>query len=87
MALEYHSWIVVGMVSMDKVFNEDIWIFDIGLSDVVLEFRDVLVQGRGISLVLFKDHSFGREPGNGSSSDISLFKIFVELGDKVHVGS
>ena len=46
-----------------------------------------MVQGRGVSSVLLKDHSFGCEPGDGSSSDVPLFKIFVELGDKVHVGS
>ena len=54
---------------------------------MVLEFRDVLVQGRGVSPVLLKDHSFGCEPGDGCSSDIPLFKVFIELGDKVYIGS
>ena len=76
-----------GGYSSREIFNEDIWIFDIGSSDMILEFRDVLVQRRGVGSVLFKDHLFGSEPGNGGSSDIPLFKIFVELGDKVHVGS
>ena len=73
--------------SSREVSDEDIRIFDIGLGDVVLEFRDVLVQGRGVGSVFFKDHSFGCEPGDGGSSDVSLFKIFIELGNKVHVGS
>ena len=73
--------------SSREVSNEDIWVFDIGLSNVVMEFRDILVQGRGVSSILFKDHLFDSEPGDGGSSDIPLFKILVELGDKVHVGS
>ena len=46
-----------------------------------------MVQGRGVSLVLLKHHLFGCEPGDGGSSDVSLFKIFVELGNKVCIGS
>ena len=45
-----------------------------------------MVLGRRVSLVLLKDHSFGYEPDDGGSSDVPSFKIFVELGDEVHVG-
>ena len=76
-----------GGYSSREVSDEDVWIFDIGPGDVVLEFRDILVQGRGVGSVLFKDHSFGCKPGDGSSSDVSLFEIFIELGNKVHIGS
>ena len=48
---------------------------------------ETLVQEGGISSVLLKDHLFGCEPDDGCSSDISLFKVFIELGDKVYVGS
>ena len=75
-----------GGYSSGEVSDKDIWVFYIGPGDVVLEFQDVLVQGREVSSVLLKDHSFGCEPGNGCSSDISLFKVFIELGDKVYVG-
>ena len=76
-----------GGYSSGEVLNKDIRVFYIGPGEVVLEFRDILIQGRGVSLVLLKDHSFGCEPGDGCSSDISLFKVFIELGDKVYVGS
>ena len=76
-----------GGYSSGEVSNEDIWVFDVGSSDMVLEFRDVLVQRGEVGSVFFKDHLFGSEPGNGSSSNVPLFKIFVELGNKVHVGS
>ena len=76
-----------GGYSSREVSNKDIRVFYIGPGNVILEFRDVLVQGRGVSLVLLKDHSFGCKSGNGCSSDISLFKVFIELDDKVYVGS
>ena len=75
-----------GGYSSGEVSNEDIWVFDIGLGNMVLEFRDILIQRGKVGSVFFKDHSFGSEPGDGGSSDIPLFKIFVELGDEVHVG-
>ena len=70
-----------------EVPNKDTRVLHIGSGNMVLEFQDVLVQGRGVSLVLLKDHLFGCEPGDGCSSDISLFKVFIELGDKVYIGS
>ena len=76
-----------GGYSSREVSNEDIWVFDIGSGNIVLEFRDIFVQRRGIGSVFFKDHLFGSEPGNGGPSDISLFEILVELGNKVCVGS
>ena len=76
-----------GGYSSREVPDKDIWVFDIGPGGMVLEFCNVLVQGRRVSSVLFKDHSFGCEPGNGSFSDVSLFKVLVELGDKVYIGS
>ena len=73
--------------SSGEVSNEDVWVFDIGLGNMVLEFWDVLIQGRGIGLVLLKDHPFGGEPGNGGFSYISLFEVFIELGDEIWVSS
>ena len=76
-----------GGYSSGEVSNEDVWVFDVGSSNVILEFRDILIQRGKVGSVFFKDHSFGSEPGDGGSSDIPLFKIFVELSNKVHVGS
>ena len=73
--------------SSREVPNENVWVFDIGSGNMILEFQDILVQGRGIGLVFFKDHSFGSEPGNGGSSDVFLFKVFIEPGNEVRVGS
>ena len=39
--------------------------------------------GGGVSSVLFEDHLLGGEPGNGSSSNVPLFEIFIEFSDKV----
>ena len=50
---------------------------------MILEFRDVLVQGRGVHSVLFQDHLLGGEPSNGSASDVPLFEGFVESSDEV----
>ena len=75
-----------GRYPCGEVSDKDIGVFDIGSGDVILEFRDVLVQGRRVCLVLFEDHLFGCEPGDSSSGDISLFKVLVELGNKVHIG-
>ena len=76
-----------GGYSSREVANEDIWVFNIGSSNVILEFQDVLVQRRGVGSVFLKDHPLGSEPGDGSSSDVSLFKVFIEFGDKVCVSS
>ena len=76
-----------GGYSSGEVPDKDIRVFYIGPGNVVLEFQDVLVQERGVSSVLLKDHSFGCKPGDGCSSDISLFKVFIKLGNKVYVGS
>ena len=46
-----------------------------------------MVQGGEVSSVLLKDHSFGCEPGDGSSGDVPLFKILIEFGDKAYLGS
>ena len=73
--------------SSGEVANEDVWVFNIGSSNMILEFQDILVQRRGVGSVFLKDHLLGSKPGNGSSSDISLFKVFIELGDKVCVDS
>ena len=76
-----------GRYSSGEVPSKDIQVFYIGPGDMVLEFQDILIQGRGVSLVLLKDYLFDCEPGNSGSSDVSLFKVFIELGDKVYVGS
>ena len=76
-----------GRYSRREVSNKDIWVFDIGPGDVILEFGDVLVQGGRVGSVLFEDHSFGCEPGNSSSGDIPLFKVLVEFDNEVHIGS
>ena len=76
-----------GGYSSTEVSNEDVWVFDIGLGDMVLELKDILIQGRGISSVLFEDHPLGGEPSNGSSSNIPLFEVLIELGNKVWVHS
>ena len=52
---------------------------------MALEFRDILVQRRGVCSVFLKDHSLGGEPSNSSAGDISLFEVFVELCNKVWV--
>ena len=75
-----------GRYSRREVSNKDIWVFDIGPGDVILEFGDVLVQGGRVGSVLFEDHSFGCEPGNSSSGDVPLFKVFIEFGNEVHIG-
>ena len=75
-----------GRYSHGEISNKDIWIFDIGSGDVILELRDVLVQGGRVGLVLFEDHSFGCEPGDSGSSDIPLFKVLIEFGNEVHIG-
>ena len=72
--------------SCGEVSDKDIGVFDIGSGDVVLEFEDVLVQGGRVDSVLFEENLFGCEPGDSSSSDISLFKVFVELGNEVYIG-
>ena len=50
---------------------------------MVLELRDVLVQGKGVHSILLQDHLLGGEPSDGSASNISLFEGFVEFGHKV----
>ena len=54
---------------------------------MVLEFRDVLIQRRGVCLVFLEDHSLGGEPSDSSFGDISLFEVFIELCNKVWVCS
>ena len=36
-------------------------------------------------MILLRDHSFGCEPGDSGSGGISLFKIFIEFGNKVRI--
>ena len=66
-----------------KVSNKDVWVSDIGLGDMVLEFGDVLVQRGRIGSVLFEGHLLGGEPSNGGTSDIPLFEVLVELEDEI----
>ena len=72
--------------SYGEVPNKDIGVFDIGPSDVVLEFGDILIQRGRIGSILLKDHSLGCEPSNGGSGGISLLKIFIEFGNEVPIG-
>ena len=54
---------------------------------MVLEFKGVLIQRRGVCSVFLEDHLLGGEPSNSGSSIVSLFKVFIEFGDKVCVSS
>ena len=38
-------------------------------------------------MVLLQDHLLGGKPGDGSSSNVSLFKGFVKFSDEVWVSS
>ena len=46
-----------------------------------------MIQRGGICSVLFEDHLFGGEPGDGSSGDVSLLEVFIELSNEVQVHS
>ena len=52
---------------------------------MILELKDVLVQRKGVCLVLLQDHSLGGKPSNGGAHNISLFESFVKLGYKIQV--
>ena len=45
--------------------------------------QNILDEGQGVSVVLPFGHAFGREPGNGSSSDVVVFERSFKLGDEV----
>ena len=49
---------------------------------MVLEFKGVLIQRRGVCSVFLEDHSLGGEPSDSSSSDISLFKVLLNFATK-----
>ena len=73
--------------SCGEVSDKDIGIFDVGSGNVILEFRDVLVQGGRVGSIFLEDHSLGRKPGNSSSGNVPLFEVLIELGNEVHIGS
>ena len=54
---------------------------------MILEFRDVLIERRGVCSVFLEDHLLGGEPSNSGSSIVSLFKVFIEFHDKIWVHS
>ena len=45
--------------------------------------RNILDEGRGVSVVLPFGHVFGREPGDGGSSDVMVFECGFALGDEI----
>ena len=45
--------------------------------------RNILDEGQGVSVVLPFGHAFGREPGNGGSSDVVVFERGFEFSDEI----
>ena len=76
-----------GGYSCGEVSDKNIGIFDVGSGNMILEFRDVLVQRGRVSSIFLEDHSLGCKPGDSSPGNVPLFEVFVELGNEVHIGS
>ena len=70
-----------------EISNEDILVSDFCKGGVILEVGDVFDEGWGVDIVLSLVHAFGREPGNGVTGGVMVFKRCFKLGDKGREGS
>ena len=75
-----------GRDASGEISNKDILVGDACEGRVVLKVRNVLDEGRGVSVVLSFGHVFGGEPGNSVAGGVMVFERGFEFGDKVKEG-
>ena len=73
--------------STREISDEDILVGDFCKGGVVLEVGDIFNEGQGVDIVLSLVHAFGREPGDGITGGVVVFKHCFELCDKGGEGS
>ena len=69
-----------------EISNKDVLVSDACKGRVVLKVRNILDEGRRVSVVLSLGHAFGGEPGDGTACGVMVFEHGFKFGDKVREG-